>query len=148
MHEVVSAVAKTAGETAAAIRAARGGPLRRLAAWIGWNEGLLTLRSIAASLRLRSEGHVSHSNENRRCDTHLGLLAGGVPSPVERRSPYARKRSVLRDRPSLEQQLPGHHRPIKSPSLWQAAPERHGRGVKRARAVPGAHHSRGGRVDI
>jgi hypothetical protein len=33
--------------------------LRRLAAWIGWNEGLITLRSIAASLRLRSEGHVS-----------------------------------------------------------------------------------------
>ena len=52
--------AKTAGETAATIRAARGGALRRLAAWIGWNEGLLTLRSIAASLRLRSEGHVSH----------------------------------------------------------------------------------------
>ncbi|MFZ2492797.1 MAG: hypothetical protein WA208_15050, partial [Thermoanaerobaculia bacterium] len=35
------------------------GPLRLLAAWIGWNEGWITLRSIAASLRLRSEGYVS-----------------------------------------------------------------------------------------
>ena len=30
-----------------------------LAAWIGWNEGLLRLREIAASLRLRSAGYVS-----------------------------------------------------------------------------------------
>lgn len=29
--------------------------LRALAAWIGWHEGLVTLRSIAASLQLRSE---------------------------------------------------------------------------------------------
>ena len=71
MHAVVSAVAKTAGETAATIRATRGGPLRRLAAWIGWNEGLLTLRSIAASLRLRSEGHVSHLIA--RCEQELSI---------------------------------------------------------------------------
>jgi hypothetical protein len=44
----------------------RGGPLRRLVAWIGWHEGLVTLRSIAASLRLRSEGHVS--SMIRRCE--------------------------------------------------------------------------------
>ena len=59
MADVISAVAKVAGQTGAAIREMRGGALRRLAAWIGWHEGLLTLRSIAASLRLRSEGHVS-----------------------------------------------------------------------------------------
>lgn len=59
MDAVISAVAKVAGQTGTAIRQMRGGPLRRLAAWIGWNEGLLTLRSIAASLRLRSEGHIS-----------------------------------------------------------------------------------------
>ena len=59
MDAVISAVAKVAGQTGAAIREMRGGALRRLAAWIGWNEGLLTLRSIAASLRLRSEGHIS-----------------------------------------------------------------------------------------
>jgi hypothetical protein len=35
MHAAVSAVAKAAGETATTIRAARGGTLRRLAAWIG-----------------------------------------------------------------------------------------------------------------
>jgi hypothetical protein len=56
MHLIVSAVAKAADVTAAAIRATRGGMLRRLAPWIGWHEGLVTLRSIAASLRLRSEG--------------------------------------------------------------------------------------------
>jgi hypothetical protein len=27
---------------------------------IGWHEGLVTLRTIAAALRLRSEGHVSN----------------------------------------------------------------------------------------
>jgi putative transposase len=66
MHTVIEAVGKTAGESAAAIRAMRGGNLRRLAAWIGWHEGLVTLRTIAASLRLRSEGHVS--NLIRRCE--------------------------------------------------------------------------------
>jgi putative transposase len=37
----------------------RGQPLRALVAWLGWHEGLHTLRSIAAVLRLRSEGHIS-----------------------------------------------------------------------------------------
>jgi len=44
-------------------------------AWIGWHEGLITLRSIAAGLRLRSEGYVS--SLIRRCDQELatnGLL--------------------------------------------------------------------------
>jgi hypothetical protein len=70
MNVIVSAVAKAAGTTAAAIRATRGGMLRRLAAWIGWHEGLITLRSIAASIRLRSEGHVS--NLIKRCEQELG----------------------------------------------------------------------------
>ena len=60
MYEIVSAVAKTAGETAESIRETRGSILRSLVAWIGWHEGLVTLRSIAASLRLRSEGHISN----------------------------------------------------------------------------------------
>ena len=38
--------------------------------WIGWHEGLTTLRSIAAALRLRSEGYVSRLI--RRCDGDLG----------------------------------------------------------------------------
>ena len=42
MHAVIAAVGKAAGESAAAIRAMRGGSLRRLAAWIGWHEGWLT----------------------------------------------------------------------------------------------------------
>jgi hypothetical protein len=67
----VSAVAKAAGETAVTIRSARGGTLRRLAAWIGCNEGLLTLRSIAAALRLRREGHVF--DLIARCERELSI---------------------------------------------------------------------------
>src|ERR1017187_5407979 len=70
MHQIVDAVAKVADVTAAVIRATRGGMLRRLAAWIGWNEGLITLRSIAASLRLRSEGHIS--SLIKRCEREFG----------------------------------------------------------------------------
>ncbi|HEV7487418.1 MAG TPA: transposase [Thermoanaerobaculia bacterium] len=66
MHEVVSAVARVAKVPASTLRETRGGCLRRLVAWIGWHEGLVTLRTIAASLRLRSEGHVS--GLIRRCD--------------------------------------------------------------------------------
>jgi hypothetical protein len=66
MYRVIAAVASSSGETTTSIRSQRGGALRRLTAWIGWNEGLLTLRSIAASLRLRSEGHVSEMI--RRCE--------------------------------------------------------------------------------
>jgi REP-associated tyrosine transposase len=66
MHMIVSAVAEVAGETAEAIRTTRGHILRNLVAWLGWHEGLVTLRSIAASLRLRSEGHIS--NLIRRCE--------------------------------------------------------------------------------
>jgi putative transposase len=59
MAEIVAAVAKVSGQKASAIRAARGGRLGRLVSWIGWYEGLVTLRSIAASLRFRSEGYIS-----------------------------------------------------------------------------------------
>jgi hypothetical protein len=66
MATVVAAVARVAGVAASVIRDTRGGPLRRLVAWIGWHEGLVTLGSIAASLRLRSEGHIS--GLIRRCE--------------------------------------------------------------------------------
>jgi putative transposase len=69
MPAVVSAVARSAGVAASAIRASRGGPWRRLIAWVGWHEGLVTLRTIAASLRLRSEGHIS--GLVRQCDREL-----------------------------------------------------------------------------
>jgi putative transposase len=71
MQAIIAAVGRAAGETATTIRAMRGGPLRRLAAWIGWNEGWVTLRSIAASLRLRSEGHVS--GMIRRCEREFSM---------------------------------------------------------------------------
>ena len=70
MHTIVDAIGKAAGTSAAWIRETRGNVLRRLAAWIGWHEGLITLRSIAAGLRLRSEGHIS--NLIRRCDQEFG----------------------------------------------------------------------------
>jgi putative transposase len=66
MATIVAAVAEVAAQSAATIREMHGGSLRRLVAWIGWNESWMTLRSIAASLRLRSEGHVS--GMIRRCE--------------------------------------------------------------------------------
>jgi putative transposase len=66
MATIVATVARMASKRAAEVIATRGGPLRRLIAWIGWHEGLTTLRSIAASLRLRSEGHIS--GMIRRCE--------------------------------------------------------------------------------
>jgi hypothetical protein len=59
MQHVIDAVARVSGTPADRIRNARGGRLRRLAAWIGWDEGWLTLASIAAALRIRSQGYIS-----------------------------------------------------------------------------------------
>jgi REP element-mobilizing transposase RayT len=66
LRAIVKTVAAIGNTSHEAVRSVRGGPLRRLVAWIGWHEGLITLRSIAAALRLRSEGYVS--NVIRRCD--------------------------------------------------------------------------------
>jgi len=71
MIAIVDTVACIAGQTAHSLRTSHGGPLRRLVAWLGWHEGLITLGSIAASLRLRSEGHVS--GMIRRCELEFGL---------------------------------------------------------------------------
>ncbi|MEA2492046.1 MAG: hypothetical protein QOH21_3838, partial [Acidobacteriota bacterium] len=73
MASIIEAIGQVTGGTADAIRQSRGGPLRMLAAWVGWNEGLITLRSIAASLRLRSEGHIS--NLIRRCEQEFSTNA-------------------------------------------------------------------------
>lgn len=69
IQKVIAVVSSVANTTAEVIRATRGGPLRELIAWFGWHEGLTTLRSIAASLRLRSAGHVS--GLIRRCEHRL-----------------------------------------------------------------------------
>lgn len=78
IQAVVQTVAKIANLPRDVVRSVRGGRWRGLIAWIGWHEGLTTLRSIAAALRLRSEGHIS--NLIRRCNRELGsdhqLLAG------------------------------------------------------------------------
>lgn len=71
MPSVIAAVAKVVGASPSDIRSVQGGAYRRLAAWIGWNEGWLTLRAIAASLRLRSEGHIS--NLIRRCEREFSF---------------------------------------------------------------------------
>jgi putative transposase len=69
MPSIVRAVARASGMTAEELRRVRGSRARALAAWIGWNEGLLRLREIAAALRLRSAGYVS--SLIRRCDAQL-----------------------------------------------------------------------------
>ena len=66
MHQIVAVVARRAGVSPSSLQRRGGGYLRALAAWLGWHEGLVTLRTIAASLRLRSEGHIS--NLIRRCE--------------------------------------------------------------------------------
>ncbi len=59
MAKIVEAVAAAFRIPARDIRESHGGAARMLAAWLGWYEGLHRLRSIAASLRLRSSGRVS-----------------------------------------------------------------------------------------
>jgi hypothetical protein len=59
MATVVKAVAKMCGIEEKDLRHRHGGAPRMLAAWIGWNEGLLRRREIAAALRLRSSGYIS-----------------------------------------------------------------------------------------
>ncbi|MEO8380886.1 MAG: transposase [Acidobacteriota bacterium] len=66
MQEIVKTVARVANVSRDEIRTRRGSPIRRLIAWLGWHEGLVTLRSIAASILIRSEGHVS--GMIRRCE--------------------------------------------------------------------------------
>jgi REP element-mobilizing transposase RayT len=70
MAEIVNAVARAANVSREILQSRHGGELRRLAAWIGWHEGWLTLRSIAAALRLRSEGYIT--SLIRRCGGDLG----------------------------------------------------------------------------
>lgn len=59
MAAVIAAVAKCFDQSEEWLRESHGGPARSLAAWIGFYEGLCSLRSIAASLRLQSSGRVS-----------------------------------------------------------------------------------------
>jgi REP element-mobilizing transposase RayT len=69
VQKVVNAVAEVGAQATEIVRSKGGGPLRRLVAWLAWNEGLETLRTIAAALRLRSEGYVS--NLIRQCGREL-----------------------------------------------------------------------------
>jgi putative transposase len=69
VQKVVNAVAEVGAQATEIVRSKGGGPLRRLVAWLAWNEGLETLRTIAAALRLRSEGYVS--NLIRQCEREL-----------------------------------------------------------------------------
>jgi putative transposase len=59
MPRVIKTVARLAKVSPGSIRHGRGGPLRMLCAWLGWYEGWHRLSLIAASLRLRSSGHIS-----------------------------------------------------------------------------------------
>jgi hypothetical protein len=59
MAAIIGAVGKAFRVTEAWIRSTHGNAARRIAAWLGWCEGLQRLRSIAAALRLASSGRVS-----------------------------------------------------------------------------------------
>ena len=78
MATIVQTVARVSDVPVDVVRSRVAGRWRRLIAWIGWHEGLATLRSIAATLRLRSEGHISYLI--RRCEQDFArdrtLLAG------------------------------------------------------------------------
>lgn len=70
---IIRVIGALTGIRSRVLRALRGGPQRRLIAWLAWNEGLLRLREIAAALGLRSSGHVS--TEIRRCQRELAADA-------------------------------------------------------------------------
>jgi len=83
VQKVIAAVAEAGAQAKELVRSRGGGPLRRLVAWIAWNEGLETLRTIAAALRLRSEGYVSALI--RRCERELNtdrLLLGRFDAAI------------------------------------------------------------------
>jgi hypothetical protein len=69
MAVVVEAVADAFSIDEDSVRHGRSGTPRMIAAWIGFHEALLTIRDIAAGLRLRSAGHVSRLI--RQCDREL-----------------------------------------------------------------------------
>jgi putative transposase len=69
MARVVDAVGTALGISRDGIRHGRGGVPRMVAAWIAWNDAMLTCREIADGLRLRSAGHAW--NVVRRCDAEL-----------------------------------------------------------------------------
>lgn len=78
MTAIVQTVARVGRIPSDVVRSRAAGRWRHLIAWLGWHEGLVTLRSIAATLRLGSEGHISHLI--RRCEHEFArdhtLLAG------------------------------------------------------------------------
>ena len=69
MTDVIVAVAQTCGVEPVRVRCGLEKVPRMIAAWIAWNECLLTGGEIAAGLRLRSSGYVSRLI--RRCDAAL-----------------------------------------------------------------------------
>jgi len=71
MATIVGVVAATLSTGEDRVRRGRGGIPRMVAAWIGWNEALLTNRDIAAGLRMRSSGHVS--DLVRHCERELAI---------------------------------------------------------------------------
>src|SRR5258707_1359026 len=54
LGRIIRIVSVLTGVNPRAVREARGGPIRRLIAWLGWNEGLSPLRAIASAFGLRS----------------------------------------------------------------------------------------------
>ncbi len=59
MPTIVKVVAETFGTTVAQVQTRGAHPARRVAAWLGCYEGILSRRAIAAGLRLDSSGRAS-----------------------------------------------------------------------------------------
>ena len=77
MAKIVTTVSRISGVPIDEVRSIRSGRIRLLVAWLGWHEGLATLTSIAAALRLRSDGYVS--NLIRRCEAEFTASRDFLP---------------------------------------------------------------------
>ncbi len=93
MTDVIGAVSKAMNLDEDAIRRGRGGAGRMLCAWIATRDGQVRLREIAASLHLRSAGHVT--NLVKSCeqaldrDQSLRACADRSSDLLARRAPAA-----------------------------------------------------------
>jgi putative transposase len=108
LQKIITAVAEAFEIEAAGVQEGRGGAARMLAAWLGRYEGESRLRSIAATLRLRSSGYVS--DLIAACERELardGLL----------RSILDRCLALLRDSPGMRER-----QPATVPLYWPVLP--------------------------
>jgi putative transposase len=100
MAEVISAVAQACRTSAAVLRAQRGGPLRRLVAWIGWNEGADDAthdRGVASPAQRGARVEhdpAMHTRARTRRPAPRGVRLGARAAPRVRKGGPARRRAL------------------------------------------------------